>query len=111
VKVSEKISYNHSPIVLVVAMVAGLGVILMIIALAAGVVQGSAADSSAVGLLLAGGFILFLLGAVAWFTLTQPQNHFDDISKPIDTDAHHGHHDQHPAPDEHVETEHQPVGH
>jgi ABC-type nickel/cobalt efflux system permease component RcnA len=111
VKVSEKISYNHSPIVLAVALVAGLGVVLMITALGIGVIQGTAADSNAVGLLLAGGVVLFLLGAGAWFAVTQPQKHFDDISKPIDTDPHHGHHDEHPAPDEHVESEHQPAGH
>jgi hypothetical protein len=90
VKVSEKISANHSPIVLGVAMVAGLGVILMIIALGVGVILGAAANSNTVGLLFAAGLVLFILGAVAWFAVVQPQKHFDDINKPA-ADDHHGH--------------------
>jgi hypothetical protein len=111
VKVIQKISYYHSPLILGVALLAGLGVILMIVALGVGVIQGAEANTGAFELLLAGGLVLFVLGAGAWFAITQPQKHFDDISQPMDTDPHHEHHDEHPAPDEHVELEHQPSGH
>ncbi len=93
-KVSQKISHNHNPLVLVMSMVAGLGVILIMTALAVGVIQGSAADSTAIGLLFVGGLALFLVGAAFWYGLTQPQRHFDDISVPLD-DGHHGHSEPH----------------
>lgn len=94
-KTSERISYNHSPMVLWVSFVAGLGVILMVIALGVGAVQGEAANGTVIGLLLIAGVILFLLGAIAWFGLTQPQKHFDDISQPAPDDHHTAHHDEH----------------
>ena len=89
-KVSEKISSNHNPIVWVVSLVAGLGITLMMVALGVGVIQGEAADSSAIGLLFAAGLVLFILGAGSWFAVVQPQRHFDDINKPVE-DEHHGH--------------------
>lgn len=102
VKVSEKISNNPNPAVVWMALVAGLGVTLVIVALGVGVVQGEAADSNTIGLAFAAGVALFILGAIGWFGLTQPQKHFDDINVPQDT-GHHGH-DEHPA--EHAEAEH-----
>lgn len=101
-KVSEKISNNPNPAVLGMSMVAGLGVTLVIVALGIGVVQGEAADSNTIGLLVAAGAALFILGAIGWFGLTQPHKHFDDINVPKDS-GHHGH-DEHAA--EHTETEH-----
>ncbi len=106
-KVSEKISYNHSPIVLGVSLVAGLGVIMMILALGFGVVQGEAADSTVIGLLLVGGAIVFILGAGSWFAITQPQKHFDNISIPMEAEPHHDHTEL----AEHSEPEHQTAGH
>lgn len=93
-KVSEKISWNHSPAVLGMSMIAGLGVILIVIALGIGVIQGSAADSSGIALAFITGIGLFVIGAVGWFGLTQPQRHFDDINQPLD-DGHHGHSEPH----------------
>ena len=75
-------------------MVAGLGVFLMITALAIGVIQGSAADTSTVGLVFAAGLVLFLLGAGSWFAIVQPQKHFDDINQPAEAEPH-GHADDH----------------
>ncbi len=89
-KVSEKISWNHSPAVLGMSMIAGLGVILILLALGIGVVQGSVADSSTIGIAFISGIALFVLGAIGWFGLTQPQKHFDDINQPLD-DGSHGH--------------------
>lgn len=65
----------------------------MVLALAVGVVQGSAADGNTIGLMFVGGVALFLLGAGGWYGLSQPTRHFDDINVPMDT-GHHGH-DEH----------------
>jgi hypothetical protein len=72
------------------SLTAGFGIILMLTALAIGVMQGSTADSNLIGLMFAGGVAFFLIGAAGWFGLTQPQKHFDDINVPMDT-GHHGH--------------------
>lgn len=110
-KVAEKISLIPNPAIWPVSLVAGAGMTLMLLALGIGAVQGEAADSSAIGLSFAGGLVLFLVGAIAWFAIAQPQKHFDDINIPADDD-HHGHdsHDDHALAvhdDHHVEV----VGH
>ncbi len=105
-KVSEKISQNHSPAVLGMAMIAGLGVILMVLALAIGVVQGNTADSGAIGLLFVGGIAYFLVGAGGWYGLARPTQHFDDINVPMD-DGHHGHNEHAIVPaEQHLPAQH-----
>ncbi|MEZ4666809.1 MAG: hypothetical protein R3E39_02615 [Anaerolineae bacterium] len=108
-RVSNKISWNHSPAVLGMSMIAGLGVILVVTALAVGVIQGTSADGNAIGLLFAVGVGLFVFGAGGWYALTQPQRHFDDINVPLDDGhGHAAHSDEHAiVPAE----EHQPVVH
>lgn len=92
-------------------MIAGLGLILILTALAIGVIQGSAADSNTIAIIFVSGIGLFLIGAVGWFGLTQPQRHFDDINQPLD-DGSHGHsepHDEHalvPATESHPTVHH-----
>jgi hypothetical protein len=76
--------------VLGLSFVAGLGLILMILALSIGMIQGSAADGSTIGLLFITGLALLIVGGVGWFAVVQPQKHFDDINQPQD-DGHHGH--------------------
>jgi hypothetical protein len=110
VKVSEKISTNHSPIVWWVSLVAGLGVTLMIVALGMGVVQGANTDNSSVGMLFAAGLVLFVLGVIAWFAVVQPQRHFDDIDQPAE-DEHHGHASTETVLVENAESHPEPVGH
>jgi hypothetical protein len=88
------------------ALVAGLGLTLMIIALGIGVVEGNNADGSTIGVLFAAGLALFLSGAVGWFMVVQPQKHFDDITVPAPAEPHgHEHHDDHAHShgEEHVE--------
>ncbi len=109
-KVSEKISTNHSPIVWWVSLVAGLGVTLMIVALGIGVGQSASGDNNSVGMLFAAGLVLFILGAVAWFAVVQPQKHFDDINKPAE-DEHHGHTSTETALTTTSEQHPEPVGH
>lgn len=91
IKVLEKINAIGNPVILGLALVAGLGFILMMIALGLGVIGGSNADSSAIGLLFATGLALLLFGAVGWFATARPDRHFDDINVPKYT----GHHDEH----------------
>jgi hypothetical protein len=96
VKVTEKIVGNHTPAVLAVSLVAGLGVILMVTALAVGAIQGAAADSTVIGLVFAAGLALFLLGFGGWIGLAQPHRHFDDINIPAPDEHHHDDHtDEH----------------
>ena len=109
-KVSEKISTNHSPIVWWFSLVAGLGMTLMIVALSIGVLQIANADSQTVGMLFAGGLVLFILGVVAWFAVVQPQKHFDDINQPAE-DEQHGHSSTETALATHSEQHPEPVGH
>jgi hypothetical protein len=109
VKILEKLGAAGNSSVLGAAMIAGLGVILMILVAAIGVVQGATADSNLLGLMFAGGVAFFLIGVVGWFGLTQPQKHFDDINIPKDS-GHHGH-DAHAAQDDHAPAEHAEAGH
>jgi len=93
------------------SMIAGLGLVLILIALGIGVIEGTAADSNTVAVTFVSGIGLFLIGAVGWFGLTQPQRHFDDINQPLD-DGSHGHtesHDEHaivPAAETHPTVHH-----
>jgi hypothetical protein len=97
-KTSENSSKPSTLLIFGLAMVAGLGLVLMMIALGIGVVQGIAADSNAIGLFFVGGLILLILGAGGWIAVVQPQKHFDDISQPMDTGHHaEAHHDEPPA--------------
>lgn len=95
IRVLEKINALGNPVILGLALVAGLGFILMMIALGTGVIQGSTADNNAIGLFFAVGLALFILGAVGWFATARPDKHFDDINVPQYTGHHEEHHDAH----------------
>lgn len=103
-RTSEKISTDHRPIVLIVSLVAGLGFILMVLALGIGVMQGGAADTNLIGMMFVAGLLLLILGAASWFSIVQPHKYFDDINVPQFT----GHHEEHHAEqhDEHATSEH-----
>jgi len=92
-KVSAKISHNTSPSVVGVSLIAGLGLVLMITALAVGATQGVDADTNMIAMLFIGGLLLLIIGVGAWFTITQPHRHFDDINQPAPSDHAHGHDD------------------
>lgn len=85
-----RMNHTNNPLTFGLAMTAGIGIILMVLALALGVIQGEAADANALGLLIVGGLILFIVGVAGWYGVVQPQRNFDDINVPIDT-GHHGH--------------------
>ncbi len=82
--------HTNNPLTFGLALAAGIGIILMIIALALGAVRGEAADSTAFNLTLIGGILLTILGIGGWLAVVQPFKHFDDINVPQDT-GHHGH--------------------
>lgn len=75
------------------AMTAGLGVILMIIALAIGVTQGESADGSLISFTLVLGLTLLIGGIIGWLIVVRPFDHFDDINVPKDTGHGHGEHE------------------
>lgn len=93
-KVTEKISADSNPAVLGTAMVAGLGLVLAVLALGFGVIQG---DTGFTGLMLAAGGLLFVLGLVGWVGTAQPHKRFDDINQPAPDDHHHDEHHEEQA--------------
>ena len=82
--------HTNNPLTFGLALAAGIGVILMILALAVGVIQGETADANALGLVIAGGLILLIVGVGGWVGVVQPYRNFDDINQPKDT-GHHAH--------------------
>jgi len=72
---------TSKPIPFYLSLTAGAGLILMMLALGIGVVQGSAADSTVVGVTFAAGIGLLVIGIIGWFAVVQPSRHFDDINE------------------------------
>jgi len=102
--VSTHTDPSSKPIPFGLSMTAGAGLVLMILALGFGVVQGAAANSTAVGLTFAAGLGLLIIGVGGWLATVQPFNHFDDINVPQYTGHHDTSHDAHAAaPDTHHE--------
>ena len=69
------------------AFLAGLGLTLMVVSAALGVI-GSAGGTS-LGVLFAAGTAIFVSGIIAWFASKRPDTQFDDINEP----RYHGHDD------------------
>ncbi|MCU0498654.1 MAG: hypothetical protein MUF87_14985 [Anaerolineae bacterium] len=104
---------GQNSLTLSMSLIAGGGVVLMITALAIGVING---QSSLIGILFIGGLLAFIAGTAAWFGLVQPHKNFDDINRPLYHGEHHDDHAvaEHPEqPGEvHVtEPDHQPTIH
>ncbi|MEP7290468.1 MAG: hypothetical protein ABI835_01740 [Chloroflexota bacterium] len=89
---SVQIDPTRNPTSFGLALTAGAGLILMILALGFGVIQ-SDANGTVIGVTFAGGLLLMVVGIVAWLAMTKPFTHFDDINQPKYT----GHHDEHHA--------------
>ncbi len=85
-------NYSQKSIALGLAFVAGMGFILMMLALGWGVVGGTDANGDAVGLLLAIGAALFVGGLITWIAVVQPYKNFDDINVPMYTGHHENEH-------------------
>lgn len=95
---------TSQPMTFGLALLTGGGLIVMMLALAIGVVQGAAANSATIGLVFVLGLALFLGGAGGWVAVTKPHENFDDLTTPHFTGHHH---DDHHA-DEHDDT-HEPA--
>ncbi len=84
-----------TPTTLGFSFLAGLGIVMMIIALGIGVIGGNteaaAEQSSLITVLFAGGLMFFITGGVAWVAVVQPFRNFDDINIPEADDHGHGH--------------------
>jgi ABC-type nickel/cobalt efflux system permease component RcnA len=105
--VTIRTKHTKNPLVLGFGLTAGLGIILMIVALAFGVSAGAEADNSLISLLFVGGVALFVLGLAAWFFVVQPHKHFDNIDVPAEAEHHHEPHEIVPAEPHAVEAHHE----
>jgi len=72
-----------TPLTLGLAVLAGSGMTLMIIAVGIGVITGQG-----VNLLFALGLVALVGGGGAWVAVERPFTHFDDIDQPLDADGH-----------------------
>lgn len=100
----DKRKTSH-PLSFGLAFVGGLGVVLMIVALGIGVVQGADANTSLIGVLFVAGLLMMVSGIGAWVAVTQPFAHFDDINVPKYTGHAHDSHDTHEDTDSEHATE------
>jgi hypothetical protein len=74
-----------------IAMIGGLGITLMMLALGIGVILPDA-PSDIIGLVVALGVGLLITSIAGWIVAVRPYEHFDDITEP----QYHGHdHDEH----------------
>ncbi len=80
-----------SPLMVGLAVVGGLGLTLMSVALGVGVIQGAAATSNLISGTFWVGLIMLVGATIGWFGVAQPYKHFDDINEP----HYHGHHEDH----------------
>ena len=87
---NDKNFKTSNPPTFLLSLVAGTGVILIILALALGVIQADA-NSSVIGMAVAIGVTLMIIGIGGWVFLTRPFSHFDDINQPVEDDHGHAH--------------------
>ena len=112
-----KLTKLSQPLLLGLALIAGTGFVLMMIALAAGALQGDAADMGFVSGAFILGLALFVFGLVGWLVSVRPWQNFDDNNVPKDIGHHaveaHATHDDHPAlpTGAHVVETHAPTHH
>lgn len=78
------------------SMIGGIGITLIVVALAYGVVIETA-DSGLIGMLVLGGFGALVIAIGGWVAVTQPHRNFDDINQPM----YHGHHHADDESDDH----------
>ncbi|NDJ59907.1 MAG: hypothetical protein GYB67_02210 [Chloroflexi bacterium] len=87
--------HTNNPLTFGLALAAGTGILLMILALAFGVVGGADADMTLIAILFFLGLALLIGGIAGWLFVVQPFANFDDINQPQDAEPHddHGAHD------------------
>ncbi|MBE2184820.1 MAG: hypothetical protein IAE89_15430 [Anaerolineae bacterium] len=79
---------TNQPLSFGLAMLAGIGLIMMLIVLFAGAFVTEPQGNLLLFLFL-GGLGFLILGVVGWVAVVQPHKHFDDINQPLDDG--HGH--------------------
>lgn len=84
-----------NPLMFGLAMVTGIGIILMILVLGLGVVEGNEANTQEFGMIFALGLLMTIAGAIAWTAVVRPFKNFDDINQPLEDDHHAHAHDEH----------------
>jgi hypothetical protein len=87
--------HGRNALTLGFALLAGLGMILLIGAGTVGAINGEAADMDLINLLFAGGAALFITGVAAWAAVVRPWEHFDDIDVPAEGEHGHLHTEDH----------------
>lgn len=102
---------SSHPLTFGLALTAGAGLILMILSLALGAIEGAAADSTIVGLTFVAGLLLLGVGIIGWLAVVQPFAHFDDINVPQYTGHDDSHADEHPLLPEGEHNEHAIIPH
>lgn len=88
---------NNDQLLTWIAMIGGVGITLIVVVLAIGVVNPNA-SGGAVGMGVLVGFALIATSVGAWVIIEQPHKDFDDINVP----QYHGHHHE----DDHAEEAH-----
>lgn len=87
-KETEQVHPHLQSLPLGLSFVAGLGMTVMIVVLALGVIQGVDADGQALGIGFFSGLVLFVAGVAGWMAVVRPHTHFDNI----EVARYHGHH-------------------
>ncbi len=89
------------------AVIGGLGIVLVVIALGLGAAGVFGADQGTVSMGVLLGLLLLATGIGGWVIAVQPFTKFDDINIPLD-DGHHGHAESHAedVSDDHTQAAH-----
>lgn len=81
------------------SMLGGLGITIMVVAAAMGVIGGESANADQIGFWVVLGLAMLVTAIIAWAAIVRPFENFDDINEP----QYHGHHhdEAHDSGDEH----------
>lgn len=88
---------NNETVLTVLSMLGGLGIVMMVVAAAVGVVLPDI-DSGLIGVLVMLGAGLLVAAIAGWVLVVRPYENFDDINEPL----YHGHHHE----DDHADEAH-----
>jgi hypothetical protein len=89
--VSNQTNKVSNSVIVGLAFCAGIGLILMLIALSIGVIDGDQANANSLGVLFAAGLLMLIGGIGGWLGAVRPFDHFDNINLPAEEE----HHDEH----------------
>ena len=84
---------NQTPLTVWLSMLAGGGMVLVIIGFIVGVIDQNAGSTA--GILIVTGAAAFIAGSAAWLGVVRPFENFDDINQPMYFGHDHDEHDVH----------------